>query len=180
MNPIAGSAGLFALLTCFCSRSSDSPGDNANPGGSALASAALAPSAAPAPQKLWFEGRWSGTYQAELERIELPKGGIRAWKDDDGTKASGAGTLNVSVTPQGSASGEAKGPLGDQSISGQADDRGFWLELTPKNLDEGAFRGTLVLAERSGDRLRGFLRASSGDSLTVRKAKVELGRSASP
>lgn len=160
---------VLALSSFGCQKSPKS-GDGV---ASAAVSAAPPPSAPEAPPKPWYEGRWSGTYQAALERIELPVGGVRAWKDDDGTAASGAGTLSVSVSPDGMATGEADGPLGAQVVSGHADEKGIRLTLAPKSDDDKAFRGTLI-AERAGETVAGSLRASSGDSLTVRKATVEL------
>jgi hypothetical protein len=147
---------------------------------SATVSAASAPAVASAPvpkPKAWYEGRWSGSYEAVLDRIELDAGGVRAWKEDDGQRASGKGTLVCSVTPEGIASGQAEGPLGELLVSGVADEQGLRLSLSPKGDDPNGFRGTL-LATRTGEQVTGTLSASSGDSLTVRKAKVELRPSA--
>jgi hypothetical protein len=145
---------------------------------SATISAASAPAVASAPKpKAWYEGRWTGSYDAVLERIQLEAGGVRAWKEDDGQRASGKGTLVCSVTPEGVATGEAEGPLGALLVSGVADEQGLRLSLSPKGDDPTGFRGTL-LATRAGDRVTGTLSASSGDSLTVRRAKVELRPSA--
>jgi hypothetical protein len=108
-----------------------------------------------------------------IERIELEVGGVRAWKEDDGTRHAGKGTLALAVTPEGIASGEAEGPLGTLLVSGVADDQGMRLTFAPKADDANGFRGTLF-ATRTADHVSGALNASSGDSLTVRKAKVEL------
>lgn len=173
MNAVAGGVLVLVLLSFSCKRSSDPPGDDSKSEANQASSAAPSASAAPEISKPWFEGNWSGSYHAELQRIELPKGGIRAWEKDDGKRAAGAGTLKVSIGPDGLATGEAEGPLGKQRVTGQATERGFWLELIPESQEVTAFRATLVL-ERAGDKVQGSLRASSGDSLTVRKAQVEL------
>jgi hypothetical protein len=167
-------AALAALPAC---QRAPSGGSGAT---SATVSAASAPAvaSAPAPKpKAWYEGRWSGSYEAVIERIQLEAGGVRAWKEDDGQRASGKGTLVCSVTPEGVASGEADGPLGALLVSGVADEQGLRLSLSPKGDDPNGFRGTL-LATRAGDQVTGTLSASSGDSLTVRKARVELRPSA--
>jgi hypothetical protein len=161
---------LLLLALAACKKSE--PPQGASSAAVAAAPASAAPSAATAP-KAWYEGRWSGTYEAALERIELEVGGVRAWKDDDGQRASGKGTLTVAVNPEGIATGEAEGPLGAQVVHGIADDGGLRLTLSPKGGEAEGFRGTMVLA-KAPDHVAGSLNASSGDSLTVRKAKVEL------
>lgn len=166
----------FAVLGAFVAlQCKQSPTEEKNAAASAArvaapASNAAAPPSAPNP---WYEGRWAGTYEAALQRIELQLGGVRAWKEDDGKAASGPGTLTVSVTPDGIATGESDGPLGALLVSGTADEERLRLTLSPRNDDPNAFRGTLVAEGKEG-LAKGALSASSGDSLTVRKAVVEL------
>ncbi len=140
----------------------------------AAPSASAAPAPPPAP-KAWFEGSWQGAYQAELHRIELPVGGVKEWKKDDGSAASGAGTLSLSATADGDVTGSAKGPLGEQRVSGRVEGDTLALSLIP-SADDG-FRGT-ILAAKAPEGIKGTLQASSGDSLTVRKASVTLSKAA--
>jgi hypothetical protein len=140
------------------------------PSGSAVASAA--PVAPAAPPKPWFEGSWQGAYQAELHRIEGP-GGVKEWKKDDGAQASGPGTLTLTAAPDGSVTGTAKGPLGEQQVTGRVEGETVALSLVPALAD--GFRG-VILASKAADGLKGTLQASSGDSLQVRKASVTLTR----
>jgi hypothetical protein len=142
------------------------------------ASAAPAASAAPvasAAPKPWFEGGWQGAYQAELHRIELPVGGVKEWKKDDGSAASGAGTLSLTAAADGSVTGSAKGPLGEHQVSGRVEGDTVALSLVPAAAD--GFRGT-ILAAKAPEGIKGTLQASSGDSLTVRKANVTLSKAA--
>lgn len=170
-----------ALVLTACQRAPTAE-DRAAPPASASISKALPPASAGGPAvaltKNPYAGRWSGTYEAALERVVLPVGGIRAWKEDDGAAGAGKGTLSVEVSADGSARGEATGPLGAQTLRGIADEHGLRLTLAPKEPDVRGFSGTLVAA-KSADRVTGQLRASSGDSLVVRKASVELRPSGS-
>jgi hypothetical protein len=150
------------------------------PRSEAVASASSAPAAAPstppsAPpaEKPWFEGAWQGSFSAELFRVELPAGGVKEWKTDDGKQASGDGQLSLDVSPDGTALGNARGALGELTVSGRFEEERAALALAP--VTPGGFQGVL-LAEKSSDGLKGTLRASSGDSLQVRRADVTLSR----
>jgi len=170
-------AAFIVLSLVSCKRE---PSSSTNPGeASSALPAASAPAAPPIAPKPWYEGNWSGTYESSIESLAHEVGGVRAWKQDEGKAASGPGTLKVSVGSDGVVTGEAQGALGAQSVSGHADEKGLWLTLTPKEDDVLAFRGTLV-AERSGETVSGSLRASSGDSLTVRKATAVLRPASAP
>lgn len=131
------------------------------------------PPSAPPAQKPWFEGAWQGSFSAELFRVELPAGGVKEWKTDDGKQASGAGQLSLEVSPDGTAHGSAGGALGELTVSGRFEGERAALALAP--VTPGGFQGVLV-AEKSGEGLKGTLRASSGDSLQVRRADVTLTR----
>jgi len=121
-------------------------------------------------------GQWNGTYEARPYRIEMSKkeGAVREWSADQGASHTGKGTLTVDIAEDGSASGSAKGPLGELAVTGEVDDSLLRLRFTP--VDPGlapAFTGMLV-AKREGDAFTGRLQASSGDSLIVREASVSL------
>lgn len=143
--------------------------------GSAAASAAApsASAAAAAAPSAWFVGRWQGSYSAELHRVELASGGVKEWKQDDGKQAAGAGTLSLEAKGDGSVSGSASGPLGEQALSGQVEGDRVALSLTSG--EPNGFRGTL-LASQVGEGMQGSLSASTGDSLSVRKASVTLSK----
>jgi hypothetical protein len=146
--------------------------------GSAAANAsaaAPAPSASAAPAKAWFEGSWQGAFQAELLRIELPAGGVKEWKNDDGKKASGEGKLSLEAKPDGSVSGTASGALGELTVAGQVD--GDRAALTLTSAQPEGFHG-VILATQTPEGMKGTLNASSGDSLQVRQAAVTLSRAA--
>jgi hypothetical protein len=161
------------LLATACQQAPK--GDPAATGSAAANTAAPAPSASAAPAKAWFEGAWQGAFQAELLRIELPAGGVKEWKNDDGKKASGEGKLSLEAKPDGSVSGTATGALGDLTVAGQVDGDRAALALTSAQ-PEG-FHG-VILATQTPEGMKGTLNASSGDSLQVRQAAVTLSRAA--
>ena len=165
---------LLALLLCVACQ--NAPKDDGAPAASANAAASAAPSAsALAPSKAWFEGRWQGSYEAELFRIELPAGNVKEWKQDDGKKASGDGKLSLQVNADGTVTGTSSGALGELAVSGRFDGDRAALSLASAAAD--TFHGT-ILATQTPEGMSGTLSASSGDSLQVRRAKVTLTKAA--
>lgn len=142
----------------------------------APASASAAPSAKPAaPERPWFQGSWRGTFDAQPFRIELPAGGVKEWKQDDGKRASGPGTLELEIAADGTLSGKGSGALGELVASGHAEtDR---VAISLRAAEPEGFHG-FVLAAQTPEGLRGTLQASSGDSLVVRRADVTFTRAA--
>jgi hypothetical protein len=160
----------LVLLATACQRSpSSEPAPAAAPSASAAASAA----APAAPAKAWYEGAWQGAYQAELFRVEVPVGGVKEWKQDDGKRASGPGQLSLQVSADGSVTGTATGPLGELGVAGRVD--GDRAALTLSSATADGFHG-VVLASRTPSGMQGTLSASSADSLQVRSASVTLAR----
>ncbi len=166
-------ASLF-LLAVACQQAPN-PDPAATTSGKLASSAAPVASAAPAPPKAWFEGAWQGSFQAELFRIELAVGGVKEWKKDDGSQASGQGKLSLQAAADGSVTGTATGALGELAVSGRVD--GDRAALTLSSATPDGFHG-VILAAQSPDGMKGTLNASSGNSLQVRQASVTLARAA--
>lgn len=162
---------LIVLLLAACQGSPKNPVPE--PSASLATAASAAPSASAAPPAAWYQGTWQGTYKAELRRIELAVGGVREWKKDDGSQASGDGTLSLEVEADGSVSGTAGGALGAQTVSGRIEGEHVALSLLPS--ETNGFQGTL-LAARTPEGIQGTLSASTGDSLVVRQASVTLSK----
>ena len=158
------------LLTAACQQSAktDPPGAPAT-----TASVAAAPSASAAPPKAWFDGSWQGAFQAELFRIELPAGGVKEWKQDDGKKSSGEGKLSLQAGPDATVTGSASGALGELAVAGHVDGDRMTLTLTPSQND--GFHG-VILATQTPEGMKGTLSASTADSLQVRQGSVTLTR----
>lgn len=147
------------------------PPSEAAPNASAAASAT--PVASAATPRAWFEGPWQGSFQAELSRVELAVGGVKEWKQDDGKRASGPGTLKLLIGPDGAVTGTGSGALGELTASGRAD--GDRVALSLSSAEPDGFHG-VVLASQTPEGMRGTLNASSADSLQVRKADVTFAR----
>lgn len=161
---------LLALILLAGCKQNDAPAPAAS---AAAPSAAPAASAPPVVQKPWYEGSWSGTYAAERHVIELPIGAVAAWAKDDGSKASGPGEIKLTIDADGLASGSAKGALGEHAVRGRVVEESLRLELVPQQPTAESLRGAGV-TQREGEGLKGEVKASSGDSLTVRKASLTL------
>ena len=166
----------FAALLLLATACQQSPKADAALAEAAKASAALPARAAPsasAPPKAWFEGAWQGTFDAQLFRVEVPAGGAKEWKQDDGKKASGEGKLSFDAAPDGSVTGSATGALGDLSLSGHVDgDRAAFVLSSPA---VDGFHG-VILAAQAPEGMKGTLNASSGDSLQARQGSVTISR----
>jgi hypothetical protein len=167
-------ASLLVLALALTAGCKQEGGQQAAPSTSQSAAPAAAPSAsAAAVQKPWYEGQWTGSYAAERFLIELPIGAVASWAKDDGSKASGPGEVKLSVDADGLVSGSATGALGSHAVRGRVIEDSLRLELVPAEASTEALRGA-GLTQREGESLKGELRASSGDSLTVRKASLTL------
>jgi hypothetical protein len=170
-------AAIVALVLATLGCKEDKP-VTAQPTASApapVASASAAPADA-APAAAWYVGRWTGSYDAQHYLIETKKGeGLKQWADDDGKEGAGKGKLALDVKADGEISGSASGPLGEMIASGQAEDDSLRVTLRPKEPTDTAFQGFFV-AKREGKGAKGRLQASSGDSLKVRDAPIELTR----
>lgn len=168
-------AGLGVLVLLGLLASCKGSGKQQQPGASVAASgaASAAPSASAAAPAAWYAGSWQGSYKAELQRVELPAGGIKEWKKDDGAQASGDGKLTLEVGPEGEVTGKASGPLGEQVVSGRVEGDRLALTLTPS--EPNGFQG-VILAAQAPEGIKGALNASTGDSLVVRKATVALAK----
>lgn len=171
----------LAAIALGCSKpeGSVSPAASTSSSVTVARAAPAAPIATPPTTKTdaWFAGTWRGTYDAQHYEIEVPKNeGARDWKADDGGTHSGEGKITLEVSVAGVLRGSASGPLGAQILSGEVDGETFRVRMQPIEPGERAFHG-YVLLTRQGDKVKGRLQASSGDSRTVRDAAVELSKS---
>ena len=169
---------LFAL-SFGCEKETPKPTPNAASASvaSPIASGSAAP---PAKAKPWYVGAWTGKYEARHYLVETKKGeGAREWQNDDGGDGEGDGKLELQVAEDGAITGTASGPLGPMTATGAVDDQSFRVRLRPSEPTETAFHGFFV-AKREGASVKGTLQASSGDSLKVRDAPVELTAKGKP
>ena len=145
------------------------PDDRALPAAAPSASE-LAPTSAPK-AKPWFSGAFQGAYEAKLAPVEVKVGAVKEWGTDDGKASSGPGKIDLKIDDDGEVNGVGEGALGSDRASGKVEDDTLRVVLTPS--DGTGLRGVLV-ATKDGDGFRGSIEASSGDSLRVRQAAIEL------
>ena len=164
---------IFSICSCLlsaigCKSPASEPAPSASATASALASAA--PAAQPA-VKPWFSGGFSGEYLARVAAVDVKAGAIKEWTKDDGKLASGPGKLSLQIDDAGKVDGTSEGALGASQVTGKVEDDTLRIQLSPA--DDAGLHGVLV-ATRNGDGFKGAIEASSGDSLRVRTASIEL------
>jgi hypothetical protein len=166
-------AACCALLALSCKTpTSDLSARPAVSGSAALPSA----SAASAPQaKPWFAGGFAGQYEAKPATVEIKAGAVKEWSKGDGTLSSGPGKLSLRIDEAGHVEGTSEGALGAGHVSGKVEEDTLRVQLSPD--DDAGLHGVMV-ATRDGDGFKGLIEASSGDSLRVRTAAIELKKSA--
>ncbi len=161
----------LALVGCAKKEPAPDAASSAPAHVSSATASAVASASAPAPP--WYTGTWVGTYSAERLAMEVPIGGVREWKSDDGKKSAGQGQVKLSVSRDGVISGNADGALGKHVLRGSAVEQELRVEFLPETPEPEAFRG-IAVTKMEGDQQSGELKASSGDSLTVRRASLTL------
>ena len=164
---------LTVCAALFCAASCKTPANDAAPGPSASATPAVGSAPAPVvPQaKPWFVGGFAGNYEAKPATVEIKVGAVKEWAKDDGKLSSGPGKLSLQIDDLGQVDGTSEGALGAGHVTGKLEDDTLRVQLSPA--DDAGLHGVLV-ATRDGDGFKGSIEASSGDSLRVRTAAIEL------
>jgi len=157
---------LSGALGCNKQTSNDAPAPSAAP----VAAANSAPAAA-AVAKPWFAGAFAGEYQAKTAPVQVPAGALKEWSKDDGKLSNGPGKLSLKIGDDGLVEGTSEGALGVGQVTGKVEEDTLRVQLSPA--DDKGLHGVLV-ATREGDGFKGSIEASSGDSLQVRTASIEL------
>jgi hypothetical protein len=166
----AAASGVFGAVSCKTPPKEEAPVASA----SARAAVDSAPKAPAAPAKPWFVGAFAGQYEAKTATVQIKVGAVKEWSKDDGKLSSGPGKLNLQIDEAGHVDGTSEGALGAGHVSGKVEDDTLRVQLSPT--DDAGLHGVLV-ATRDGNGFKGSIEASSGDSLRVRSAAVELKKS---
>jgi hypothetical protein len=145
-----------------------------NPAASVAAAIGSAARVAAPPAKPWFVGAFVGQYEAKTATVAIKVGAVKEWAKDDGKLSSGPGKLSLQIDDAGHVDGTSEGALGAGHVSGKVEDDTLRVQLSPA--DDAGLHGVLV-ATRDGDGFKGSIEASSGDSLRVRTAAIELKKS---
>lgn len=161
------------LLATACQQSAKTDSAKVTAEAANVAPVASSAGSASAPANAWFEGAWQGAFQAELLRLEMPAGGMKEWKQDDGKKASGEGKLSFDAGSDGNVTGSVTGALGNLALAGHVD--GDRAALVLSSADPAGFHG-VILASQAAEGMKGTLSASSGDSLQARQGTVTISR----
>ena len=100
----------------------------------------------------------------------------KTWAEDPGSAAVGTGTLELSIVePRGETRGDAKGALGEMTISGAFDHDELRANLVPKApKGPDAMTGFMELKTTAPGTMAGTMRVSSRDARIVREASVTL------
>lgn len=128
------------------------------------------------PAKSWFEGDWSGSFDAKVFTIAAEKneGPLPAWEKPDARAFVGPGNLRLGVDQTGLARGTGDGPFGNLVLSGQVEGETLRLRFASDSNEPAKRFAGFMIAERKADRLVGTLQASAGDSGQVRTAEVQF------
>ncbi|MEP7122270.1 MAG: hypothetical protein ABJE95_15220 [Byssovorax sp.] len=144
------------------------------------ASASARPSASialPAAGDSAFAGTWEGTYDAKKGAVVLPervKDKTRG--DDDGKLMSGAGKIELTVSPEGDVRGKATGALGEAHLTGKLDEGGSFLRVSwyPEDATRPhAMTGVLYGPVKDGV-ITAMIRVAGPDAVLVRESRVDL------
>lgn len=164
----------LCLMLALLAGCKTEPKPEAAPAASTTASAAPEAVAVPA-KAAWFVGEFSGQYESKLVPVDIKVGAVREWSKDDGNASSGPGKLSLKIAEDGTVEGTSEGSLGAARVTGKVEEDTLRIQLDPS--DDAGLHGVLV-ASRDGDGFKGAINASSGDSLRVRQATIELKKSA--
>jgi hypothetical protein len=150
--------------------SAGGPGASSDGSGSAAASADAAPANA-------LAGTWKGDYDAKKGSVELdPKVKDKTWKEDDGKKAAGSGTVSLTVLPDGTIEGKGQGALGNFSLAGQVDEQMIRATVLPDEPTHPLAMTGVLVGKVEDEVIRGRIRVAGPDATVVREAPIELRR----
>jgi hypothetical protein len=130
-----------------------------------------------APESPSPAGTWEGSYNAKKGSVGVPpKVKDKARARDDGATAIGAGTVTLTITPDGDISGKTSGALGDATLRGKVDGEMVGASVFPDNpAAPSAMTGVLVGMFKDGV-IRAEIRVSGPDATIVRESTIELKR----
>lgn len=175
-------AACLALTACDdAGKPEKSPAPKASGSATTAAPAsAAAPTAAPsgtAKAERGIEGTWEGSYEAKKLKVSLPpKVKDKALAADDGKKASGPGTIEMTVTAGGEVRGKIKGALGPGSLTGRIDEGEIHVSINADDPRADEAMSGVLQGSLKGDVFEAEIHVSGRDATVVRETKVELKR----
>ncbi|MFT3774043.1 MAG: hypothetical protein QM820_52425 [Minicystis sp.] len=141
---------------------------------SAAPSATSAANAAPKAES-GFPGAWAGNYDAKKGSVSLPpKVKDKGLAADDGKKAAGPGTVELTVGEDGDVHGKIKGALGPGTITGKTEKGMLRGSITPDDPRAPDAMFGVIVGALKGDVITGEIRVAGPDATVVREGTIEL------
>lgn len=150
-------------------------------GSAPLASPSATVSASTPETKHRWAGVWSGRFEAKKGAVGVPEGvAYPVWEKEKGDDASGKGTLELTIAPDGEVTGQGRGALGAFVLRGRADDEMVRSGVTPSEPDtDDAMTGVFTAKEKeAGKTLEAKLQVAGGKGARVRTATFVLTKGA--
>jgi hypothetical protein len=178
---------VLAALGCGCTSTPDRDPPPSPPRWSASASTsatqpALAgeiPSAIPsasADAQGDLAGKWEGRYDARKGTVSLPPKAKDKGLADDGKTAVGAGSIELTILPNGDIRGKMSGALGAAGISGRVDATMIRTVVQPDDLFAPSAMTGILVGEHKGEVIACELHVAGPDATVIRESTVELKR----
>ena len=122
-------------------------------------------------------GTWTGRYDAKKGTVTLPaKVKDKGLAGDDGKASAGAGTVEVTILPNGEIRGKASGALGAGTISGKVDGSMIRAVVRPDDPQANNAMTGIFVGSRKGEVIACELHVAGPDATTIRESTVELTR----
>src|SRR5262249_14142443 len=113
---------LAALAGCSKNSSDSAPAASGTAATSASAAHAAPSGSAPLRAPSAERASFAGSYTAKVGAVEPPKNANeKTWVGDPGSVAVGKGAIDLVIGERGDARGDAKGPLGEMTVTGTYD-----------------------------------------------------------
>ncbi len=122
-----------------------------------------------------WQGTWEGRYDAKKGSVVLPpkvKDPVR--QKDDGKQATGAGTVTLTIAPNGELKGTAKGALGSATLVGKVEDDVVRASVFPEDPRAPDAMTGILIGKLKDDAIQAELRVTGPDATLVRESPVAL------
>lgn len=148
--------------------------------GAAPVASTTSSASAPATAHPWA-GVWSGRFEAKKGAVGVPEGvAYPVWEKEKGDDASGQGTIELTIAPDGEVTGQGQGALGAFVLRGRADQKMVRSGVSPAEAEtEAAMTGVFTAREKqAGKTLEAKLQVAGGKGARVRTATFVLSKGA--
>jgi len=124
-----------------------------------------------------FAGTWKASFTAKRALVTLPSSAPDStWTKDSGEQASGDGSLELEVAPDGLVTGTASGALGKLTVRGMVEETSLRAGLTPADPAQDIAMTGVLVGQADGESITAELRVSNQDASLVRAATMRLDK----